>query len=419
MGPCRRLLRNSRRYEQTGRSAAWTRSSSRELLRGALERHDWEVSPPGLVTDGEIEADSRLPANEGLRNSARGSPGPFPTGFESRGAASRPPTLEDLVGGRAAEPGVRSVAVVPREVKRQLVLQCGEAVQDQDQTPRALGLDGSDAALDHRQAPVLSHGSEPVLDAAAATPPPESLREELSALVGDEVLWLLANAPENSFQDPANRRRGRLPTKDREAHHAPREVVDGKYKPPAEGPDLRQREGEPGGPEAERSGNGREINVPKVIRPPSGDAARARLTRWLRLGPSRVPLHPANGRRPEVEARPGQDLGAFHFSESRAEDLEALHEVSDKVRKLVHRFGQTDERIRPFLVETAHPRRDREWSQQEDPSGLGERPAADGAKLEDRESRGRRIVGAFVGVELLHAGILDSDLFAQELDLLP
>jgi len=53
-----------------------------------------------------------------------------------------------LVGSGAAEPTVGAVAVVPGEVERQLVLERGEVKRDQDQTPRALGLDGSDAALD-------------------------------------------------------------------------------------------------------------------------------------------------------------------------------------------------------------------------------------------------------------------------------
>jgi hypothetical protein len=61
---------------------------------------------------------------------------------------------------------------------------------------------------------------------------------------------------------------------------------------------------------------------------------------------------------------------------------------------------------------------DGEWADQEDTSGLGESPTSCGAKFEDLESRGRRIKGRSVRLELLHAGILDTDLFAKELDLL-
>ena len=75
------------------------------------------------------------------------------------------------------------------------------------------------------------------------------------------------------------------------------------------------------------------------------------------------------------------------------------------------RLRQTDECIGPLLIQTPHPGRDGEWSYQEDPGGLGKRPAASGAKLKDRQSLGGRIMGTPVGLELLHAGILDANFF--------
>jgi len=119
-----------------------------------------------------------------------------------------------------------------------------------------------------------------------------------------------------------------------------------------------------------------------------------------------------------VETGAGEDLGSFHFSECRTQNLETPHEVRDEIGKPVHRFGQADERIRAFLIETPHPGRDRERGHQEDSGGLGKRPTPSGAKFEGRQSLRGRIMGSSVGLELLHAGILDADLFSQELDLL-
>jgi hypothetical protein len=75
-------------------------------------------------------------------------------------------------------------------------------------------------------------------------------------------------------------------------------------------------------------------------------------------------------------------------------------------------------RFRPFLIETPHPGGDGERAYLEGPGRLGKRPAPSGAKLEDCELRGRRIMGPSVGLELLHAAIPGTDLFSQKLDLL-
>src|SRR6266571_9583003 len=110
----------------------------------------------------------------------------------------------DLIGGSTAEPGVRPETVEPRAVERQLVLEGGEAIRDQDQPPRTLGLDGSDAALDHRQAPILPQSSESMPNAPVTAPPPESLLDELRALVGNEAPRLLTRAPECSLEKSPN-----------------------------------------------------------------------------------------------------------------------------------------------------------------------------------------------------------------------
>jgi hypothetical protein len=65
----------------------------------------------------------------------------------------------------------------------QLVPEGREPEWDQDQAPRALILEGADAALDHRETSVLPHGAESVLNPPASAPAAKSLRGELNALV--------------------------------------------------------------------------------------------------------------------------------------------------------------------------------------------------------------------------------------------
>src|SRR6266581_4087138 len=108
----------------------------------------------------------------------------------------------DLVRCRAAESRERPVAVVPGEVKGQFLLHGGEAVRNQNQSSRALVLDGADAALDHGEAAVLADGAELLADTAAATPALELPGGELAALVRDEVPRFHARPPEEALEKP-------------------------------------------------------------------------------------------------------------------------------------------------------------------------------------------------------------------------
>jgi hypothetical protein len=238
-------------------------------------------------------------------------------------------SVVNLTRCSASQSGVRTLAVVPGEVERQLVLEGGEAVGDQDQTPRALGLDGSDTAFDHRQAPMLPKRSEAMLNASASAPPLESLREELFAPVRDEMPGYLSRPPKKSIKKRTNFLRGRLRAIDRESDHAPREMVDGYREPPAKRPDLRQGEGKPRSPEAEGGGNGGQIDVPEVIRFTGGHDVTGWLKNLSRLGAPRILLHPANRGGSEVETRAGEDLGHLHLTELGAENLAAPHDVAD------------------------------------------------------------------------------------------
>ncbi len=179
----------------------------------------------------------------------------------------------DLVRGGGVEPRVRPVVVVPGEIELQFPAEMGEPIRHGDEAPRALGLDGPDAAFDHCHAAVLADGPEPLTDPTTAAPALELPGDELAALVGEQMPGPIADAPEEALQKPPNCRGGGLATEDDETHDAPRAVVDGHGKPPAERPHLRQGKGHPRDPEAERGGHSREINVPEVIRSPGGDGA--------------------------------------------------------------------------------------------------------------------------------------------------
>ena len=81
---------------------------------------------------------------------------------------------------------MRSVAVVPSEVELEFAFECHESIGNESQPTRALGFDGSNTPLDHRQAPILPRRPE-VTPNAVATTPPEFLFGELLVIVEDEV----------------------------------------------------------------------------------------------------------------------------------------------------------------------------------------------------------------------------------------
>jgi hypothetical protein len=253
------------------------------------------------------------------------------------------------------QPAVRAVAIVPIHVERQLVFEGGQPVWDEDEPPRALRFDRANVALDDRQAPILPQRTKTMLNPSAAAPPSESLLSELSTLVGDEVSRRLSCFPESIAEKSPNRGGGRQRTVNRETHHPTGEVVDGHRQPPAEGPDLRQGEGQPGGPESQRRGNGREIHMPGVIRLPGGDDAEVCLSDLPRVGPTRAPKHPTNRRRLKVQTCAGEDLGDFHLSEGGAEGFRTVHKVADEPGNSIDRFGQLNERVGSFLIEPGHP----------------------------------------------------------------
>jgi hypothetical protein len=92
--------------------------------------------------------------------------------------------MVDLIRSSTAEPGVRPVEVVPREVERQLLFESSETERDHAQASSPFVLDSSNPALNHRQAPILPQSTE--LNPMAMTPSSEPSRGELNALVRKE-----------------------------------------------------------------------------------------------------------------------------------------------------------------------------------------------------------------------------------------
>ena len=292
------------------------------MLRGALERDNGQMSTSGVIADRDVERDSRLTADERLRRGARRASRPPWAGFEAWCLGRRATMMVDLVGSGSAESRVRPVAVVPGDVERQFLLDGDETVWDQNQSPGALVLDGSDAALDHDEAAVLADGAEPLRDTATATPALELPGGELAALVGDKALGLMAL--EKALQKLPNCSGGGLAAEDGEAHDASRVVIHGNGHPPAERPHLRQGEGTPRGPEPEGGGHGREIDVPEVIRLSGGDVARSCLESRAGDRRSCLPQHPAHCRGTEVEPARARIWSIFTLPRVRQRILRCL-----------------------------------------------------------------------------------------------
>lgn len=385
-----------RESASTGSPGSPPRRLRRSAGAGGPGRGDGGCSCPPKLGVGfrrEVGPDSWLTADKSPRRRARRATWPTRSGLEARGADRWTPMGVDLVRGRGPESRVGPVAVVPGKVERQFLLHGGQTIGDGGQTARALGLERPDGALDHGEAAILADGPEPLPDAAATAPSSEPFGDELPALVRDEMPGLVAGNPGKASQERPHGICGGLATEDRGAHDAPRAVVDGDAHPPAEGPDLRQGEGKPRGPEAKRGGNARQIDMPQVVRLPGGDDAR----RWLQ-GPagfrgSRRAQHPADGRRAEVQTRTCENPGDPDSPHGGAEDLQPPPEVADEVGEPVHRLGETDESVGPLFIEAAHPRGNGRRGDQKAHGGLGQRPATRRAKLEDGQPLGGRVMG--------------------------
>ena len=95
------------------RQRGWRNNAGVAVSRGALQRHDGQVSPGPVEGHFHFHARARVSADERPRPRTRRGPRPARPRLESWLAIGRKATVIDLVGRLAAEPGVRTVAVVP------------------------------------------------------------------------------------------------------------------------------------------------------------------------------------------------------------------------------------------------------------------------------------------------------------------
>ena len=105
-------------------------------------------------------------------------------------------------------------------------------------------------------------GTEARLDTVALASVAEGCAE-LHTVVGDGAVGSVAGAADGTIEDGTHLVGGLL-VEDREPDDAAREVVEDDGNPPAEGPPLGERRGQPWHPEAGTGRHERQVDVPRV-----------------------------------------------------------------------------------------------------------------------------------------------------------
>ncbi len=373
------------------------------------------------LDDGKISAAAHVGDREphGLQASAVPSP--------RRGSLERSVAREHLIRRGAAKRPVGPVLVIPEEVSIELAFDERDG-QGKDDEAEALVLHAEDEALDDGDAAGLSHGSEARPNAVRRAPGPVLLLE-LRALVGDRVAGSPAALLDRAVEDGDHLGGAGLLGEDAAGDYPAGEVVEHDSDPGAEGPALGQGEGDPRDPEAERRRDHGQVDVPDVPGIAGGHDAAGSARRFSivfarsRLGiagrPRHGPFeHPLHGGSRKDEPRACEHLRDADLAEEGTEGAELLHHDSDEVREAVDRRGQTDERIRPLLVEAPHPGGDRRAGEKERPGGPSGAPAAGGPEREDRHPEIGRIAGPLCGGDEREPRVLDAELFPEQGDLL-
>ena len=367
----------------------------------------------------ELDADAKPSTNERMRSGTRRPSRPSGTRFVAWSATGGTPTEVDLVGSPHSERLVRTLGVVPVPPKGQLAQEVSAPERDEDQPSRALGLERPHQAFDDGDAAVLTDGAEAVRDSVTAAPPGEVLLCELKAMVGDQVVRSLAGGFDNAVEEGTDRLGGRLLLEYSDAHHAAREVILNDGDEPAEWPEHWDGVRKPRHPEANVCGNGRDIGMPDMVRPPScHDSSGARPFAHLSpLGLVGISEHPTNRCCAQMKPSPAEDVGDASLAEGGEVGLEESHDHAHELRILVDGHGNLDERVGSFLVEALVPVRDRKGAHEKACGGLGLRPAACGAQLQDRKSFDGRVVRPPVRWDRLHASVFDAHFLPQQFDL--
>jgi len=186
-------------------------------------------------TEADVKSESNTAptTNLDLRRSARRASRPTLPWLESRCATSGRLPEVDFVGRPTVQPSVRPIAVVPRSKQRQLFAKGAPAAGDHD-SPCATVLHRENEPLDDGDAAVLADGTEPLTDSLSTTPLSDSSRDELLAVIGDQVLRCGTRRSNRPTEKHGDSCRCRRLIEDSKAHDATREVIDRHGNPPTE-----------------------------------------------------------------------------------------------------------------------------------------------------------------------------------------
>jgi hypothetical protein len=242
------------------------------------------------------------------------------------------------------------------------------------------------------------------------------------SLIADDVLGRAASAAHGCIEHGTELFGGRLREEHAGCDDEAGEVVEHSDNVKNEWPAQSEGKREPRHPEAEADGHRGQVDVPDVVRVASrNDARRGAACRlgsgerpgWYRsdTGPFREPL---DGARSQDNARAGEQLSDAHLAHGRQGGFELLDELGDKVGEAIDGSSHLDERLLALVVEALHPGGNGGRGQEEAARGSGSAQAGCGAEGEDGKPLGGRIERALARRDLLHPGILDAELLAEQ-----
>ena len=205
---------------------------------GCSQFDDGEMFAAGSEADVKIESSSASTVNVGLRSRTRRPSRPTSSRLEPRRTTTGRLSEVDFIGSSAVQPRVWPIPVVPGDEERQLLAKRVSAARD-EYPSRALVLHRENEPFDHGDTAVLPHRTESLTDAFATTPLSESNRDELLAVIGDQVLRVGSGLPNHTTEKHGDGRGRRTLVEHGDPHDATREVIHRHGDPPAERPSLR------------------------------------------------------------------------------------------------------------------------------------------------------------------------------------
>ena len=313
-----------------------------------------QISTGMLVVHHKFKPHAGLPLDQHLGQSTRGRPRPQDTRLKARTAIG-PPLLEVDLRRRPPSPGrVRPVPIMLGSEPKQILSERLNT-QRHDEPLRTLHLDRLDESLHHGNAAMLADHPKPRANPFTFAPILEPLTPERLAFVGNQVLGGGLRVMHGASQEATDISGTGDLLEDGEAHGATRKVVEDDGHPVAEGPALRQREGQPRCPESQLGWYQGKINMPDMVDPlgrdhslgslggnrlglPSLFSRQSRRLLLRRVGMRSFLEDAADGGGAQVESGSAKHLSNLLLSQGRAESLQSLDEMADQLGKLVDRL---------------------------------------------------------------------------------